>query len=54
VTIADCEALDCRATGSHMDAQDFTDRTRAFALRVVRLVEALPRNRTNEVLDRNC
>ena len=31
-------------------SNDLVDRTRAFALRVVRLVEALPRNRTADVM----
>ena len=35
-----------------MDAEEFRQRTRAFALRVVRLVEALPKSRTKDVLGR--
>lgn len=35
-----------------MDAEIFKRRTKAFALRVIRLVEALPRSRTGEVLAR--
>ena len=33
-----------------MDAADFRRRTKVFALRVIRLVEALPRNRTCNIL----
>ena len=33
-----------------MDASEMKERTRAFALRVIRLVEALPANRTADVL----
>jgi four helix bundle protein len=33
-----------------MDADDLKQRTRAFALRIVRLVEALPNNRTADVI----
>jgi hypothetical protein len=32
-----------------MDADEFKDRTKAFGLRVVRLVEALPQSRTADV-----
>ncbi len=35
-----------------MDAEEFRNRTKAFALRVVRLVEALPRLPTADVLGR--
>lgn len=32
-----------------MNAEEFKDRTKAFGLRVVRLVEALPKSRTSDV-----
>jgi four helix bundle protein len=35
-----------------MDEQTFKSRTKKFALEVVRLVESLPRNRTDDVLGR--
>jgi four helix bundle protein len=35
-----------------MDEQTFKNRTKLFALEVVRLVESLPRNRTADVLGR--
>ena len=35
-----------------MNKQELLDRTRRFALRVVRLVESLPRGRTTEVIGR--
>lgn len=35
-----------------MNAEQFTVRTKAFALRVIRLVEALPKSRTTDVLAR--
>jgi len=35
-----------------MDEREFKDRTKMLALRVIRLVEALPRNRTSEVIGR--
>nr|HID14885.1 four helix bundle protein [Anaerolineae bacterium] len=35
-----------------MDAEELKRRTRVFALRVIRLVEALPRNRTADVIGR--
>ena len=33
-----------------MNAEEFKDRTKAFGLRVVRLVEALPKSRTADVI----
>ena len=35
-----------------MNADDFKKRTKAYALRVIRLTEALPENRTSDVLGR--
>lgn len=35
-----------------MDADELKRRTKAFTLRVIRLVEALPRNRTADVIGR--
>jgi four helix bundle protein len=35
-----------------MNAEDFKKRTKAFALRVIRLVESLPSNRTSDVIGR--
>ena len=35
-----------------MDREDLRQRTKAFALRIVRLVAALPRNRVGDVLGR--
>ena len=35
-----------------MDQQEMRERTKAFALRVIRLVASLPRNRTADVLGR--
>ena len=35
-----------------MDKQEMLERTRAFAVRIVRLVSALPRGRTSDVLGR--
>lgn len=35
-----------------MGDRDLKDRTRAFALRVIRLTEALPKNRVGEVIGR--
>lgn len=35
-----------------MDAEQFKVRTKAFALRVIRVVEALPKSRTTDVLAR--
>jgi four helix bundle protein len=35
-----------------MDADEFKRRTRTFALRVVRLCEALPKSRTSDVMGR--
>lgn len=35
-----------------MDADDFKRRTRTFALRVVRLCDALPKTRTSDVIGR--
>ena len=35
-----------------MDAEEFRGRTKTFALRVIRLVEALPKSRTADVLGR--
>ncbi len=35
-----------------MDAEEFRRRTKAFALRAIRLVEALPKSRTADVLGR--
>ena len=35
-----------------MDEQQFKDRTKKLALRVIRLVEALPRGRTEDVIGR--
>ncbi len=35
-----------------MDADEFKRRTKAFALRVIRLVDALPKSRTGEVVGR--
>jgi four helix bundle protein len=35
-----------------MDEREFKDRTKMLALRVIRLVEALPRSRTSDVIGR--
>jgi hypothetical protein len=35
-----------------MDAEGFKERTKAFAVRVVRLVEALPKSRTSDIIGR--
>lgn len=35
-----------------MDAEELKARTKAFALRVIHLVEALPKNRTGDVIGR--
>ena len=35
-----------------MNAEEFKNRTKAFALRVIRLVEALPKSRTADVIGR--
>ncbi len=35
-----------------MNEQEFKDRTKRYALRVIRLVEALPNNRTAEIIGR--
>ncbi|MFN2508254.1 MAG: four helix bundle protein [Chthoniobacterales bacterium] len=35
-----------------MQKEDFLKRTRAFALRVIRLVESLPKNQTAQILGR--
>ena len=35
-----------------MDKQEMLERTKAFAVRIIRLVSALPRNRTADVLGR--
>jgi len=35
-----------------MNADEFKNRTKAFALRVIRLVEALPKSRTADVIGR--
>ena len=35
-----------------MDAEELKGRTKAFALRVIRLVEALPKSRTGDVIGR--
>jgi acyl-coenzyme A synthetase/AMP-(fatty) acid ligase len=35
-----------------MDAEELKGRTKAFALRVIRLVEALPKTRTADVIGR--
>jgi four helix bundle protein len=35
-----------------MNAEDFKKRTKAFALRVIHLVESLPNNRTSDVIGR--
>jgi four helix bundle protein len=35
-----------------MDAEAFKKRTKAFAVRVVRLVEALPKSRTSDIIGR--
>ena len=35
-----------------MDADELKRRTKAFALRVIRLVEVLPKNRTGDILGR--
>lgn len=35
-----------------MNTEDFKNRTKAFALRVIRLTEALPKNQTANVIDK--
>ena len=35
-----------------MNREQFENRTKAFALRIIRLVESLPRGRTNDVIER--
>src|SRR5947207_15435942 len=37
-------------SGNGMDNDDLRPRTKAYALRVIRLVESLPRNRTADVI----
>ena len=36
--------------GASMNADEFKNRTKAFAIRVIRLVEALPKNQTTKVI----
>ena len=46
--IADCGIMD----GGVMDKEEMKRRTKQFALRVIRLVESLPKGRTAEVIGR--
>ena len=54
VSIAECgmrnaECIDCGLEGD-VDKKEMKDRTKRFALRVIRLVESLPKGRTADVI----
>jgi four helix bundle protein len=47
-----CNQQSAILAGGLVDADDLKHRTKAFALRVIRLVEALPKSRTGDVISR--